>query len=102
MTDSDHRRLDRRLDWIERELPDSFGRKLRWLRDPSARRWRVPAGVLLMIGGMLGFLPILGFWMFPVGLVLLAQDVPMLKRPTGRALVRLERLWKGGKRRWRR
>lgn len=34
------------------------------------------AGILLMIGGALGFLPILGYWMFPLGLALLAVDLP--------------------------
>src|SRR5215467_15648034 len=29
-------------------------------------------------GGVFGFLPVLGFWMFPLGLVLLADDVPPL------------------------
>jgi hypothetical protein len=36
-------------------------------------------GVLLTFGGMLGFLPLLGFWMLPIGLVLLADDVPLLR-----------------------
>jgi hypothetical protein len=33
-----------------------------------------------MIGGMAGFLPILGFWMIPVGLALIALDIPPLRR----------------------
>jgi len=37
-------------------------------------------GVILMLAGLLGFLPILGFWMAPLGLVLLATDVPPLRR----------------------
>ena len=36
-------------------------------------------GVLFMIGGILGFLPILGFWMFPLGLALVALDIPWTK-----------------------
>ena len=32
-----------------------------------------------MIGGVLGFLPILGFWMFPLGLALVALDIPWTK-----------------------
>lgn len=38
------------------------------------------AGILLMIGGALGFLPILGYWMFPLGLALLAVDIPWARR----------------------
>lgn len=37
-------------------------------------------GILLMIGGALGFLPILGYWMFPLGLALLAVDMPWARR----------------------
>ncbi len=41
---------------------------------------RRSAGILLMIGGVFGFLPILGYWMFPVGLALLAVDIPWARR----------------------
>ena len=44
------------------------------------------AGVSLMIGGVLGFLPVLGFWMFPAGLALLSLDVPPLRRRLDRWL----------------
>jgi hypothetical protein len=37
-------------------------------------------GVLCVIGGLVGFLPILGFWMLPVGLALIALDIPPLRR----------------------
>lgn len=36
-------------------------------------------GVLLILGGVLGFLPVLGFWMIPLGLALLATDIPPLR-----------------------
>jgi len=32
------------------------------------------AGVLLIFGGILGFFPILGFWMIPLGLLVLSVD----------------------------
>jgi hypothetical protein len=54
---------------------------------------RVPAGLLLIVGGVFGFLPVLGFWMIPLGLILLARDIPLLARPIGAALVRLHRRW---------
>jgi hypothetical protein len=37
-------------------------------------------GVALVIGGVLGFLPILGFWMIPLGAALIALDIPPLRR----------------------
>ncbi len=36
-------------------------------------------GVLLILAGMLGFLPVLGFWMIPLGVALLATDIPALR-----------------------
>ena len=47
---------------------------------------RVAFGVLLIIGGLLGFLPIVGFWMVPLGLVVLSVDfagMPRSKSATG-------------------
>ena len=46
---------------------------------------RIPVGLLLMLGGVLGFLPIVGFWMLPLGLAVAALDVaPMIRRLRGR------------------
>ena len=42
----------------------------RWLRKPASRWARIPAGVLLIIGGRLAILPVFGLWMFPLGLML--------------------------------
>lgn len=51
-----------------------------WLRRPSSKWFRLPAGVLLILGGLLGFLPVLGLWMLPLGLALLAEDIPAALR----------------------
>ncbi len=40
---------------------------------------RALLGSLLVLGGLLGFLPLLGFWMIPLGLAVLATDIPPLK-----------------------
>ena len=40
-------------------------------------RWVL--GTTLIIGGILGFLPVLGFWMIPLGLVVIFFDVPWVK-----------------------
>lgn len=37
-------------------------------------------GILLIFGGFLGFLPILGFWMIPLGLFILSYDIPAVDR----------------------
>jgi uncharacterized RDD family membrane protein YckC len=78
---------------FEERLPDWMARKSRTLREPSARMWRMPVAGLLIAGGFLGFLPILGFWMVPLGLLLLAIDLPVLRPPLARLLHWIERKW---------
>ncbi|WP_428492807.1 hypothetical protein [Rhodopila sp.] len=82
---------ERRLDLLIRRLPERFQHVVRWLRRPSAKWLRIPAGVLLIIGSIFSILPILGLWMLPLGIVLLADDVPMLRRVTDRVLEWIER-----------
>jgi hypothetical protein len=41
---------------------------------------------LLTFGGVLGFLPLVGFWMLPIGLALLAEDVQPLRSLRSRIL----------------
>jgi hypothetical protein len=48
---------------------------------------RKTVGVLLVIGGLLGFLPVLGYWMLPLGLALLAVDWPWARRISRRLRV---------------
>ncbi|MDD9909977.1 MAG: hypothetical protein OXR62_09820 [Ahrensia sp.] len=64
---------------------------------PKNRAARLIVGVLLIFGGALGFLPILGFWMIPLGLVVLSQDFPAVRRFQRRWTVRIGRFWN----RWR-
>ena len=46
--------------------------------------------VLLVAGGIFSFLPVLGLWMLPLGLVLFAQDVPVLQKPMAK-VARMDR-----------
>jgi hypothetical protein len=69
---------------LERELPERVARLLEKLRHPDARWVRIPVGVLSVIGGVFSFLPVLGIWMLPLGLLLIAYDVPVLREPVGR------------------
>ena len=93
MTNTDDRRLERSLDRLEGRLPNWIARPVRGLRNPDARWIRIPVGILFIIGGLVGFLPILGFWMVPLGLLLLALDVPFLRRPTAAFMIWAERRW---------
>lgn len=91
---NDHKaELDRHFAWFESKLPRRGAKFAGWLRKPSSRLVRFPLGLLLMAGGVFGFLPILGLWMLPVGLVLIAQDVPPLRKPTAKTLGWIERKW---------
>ena len=74
-------------------LPRPVRRVTEWLRRPGAGWVRVPLAVVLILGGFVGFLPILGFWMLPIGVLLLAEDLPFLKRPTLRALGAVQGWW---------
>ena len=74
------------MDRFEGHMPDWAGRNLKRLRHPRAVWVRVPAGVALTGGGVLSVLPGLGLWMLPVGLALLAHDVPVMRRPLARVL----------------
>lgn len=47
---------------------------------PKSRVIRITLGILFIIGGVFGFLPILGFWMIPVGLLFLSIDFAMARR----------------------
>ncbi len=47
---------------------------------PRSRLGRLATGILLVVGGCLGFLPVLGFWMVPLGLVVLSHDIPIVRR----------------------
>jgi hypothetical protein len=52
----------------------------RTLRLPRARGARIVLGLAFIAGGLLGFLPVLGFWMLPLGFLILSQDVPVARR----------------------
>lgn len=90
----DHRaELDRHLAWFECKLPPRFARFIGWVRKPSSRLVRIPLALLLIIGGIFSFLPVLGLWMLPLGLILIAQDLPFLQGPMARMLGWIERKW---------
>jgi tellurite resistance protein len=54
---------------------------------------RIPAAALFIVGGLLSVLPILGLWMLPLGLALLADDSPLLRRARDRLLDWIEHRW---------
>jgi hypothetical protein len=57
------------------------------LRVPHSKAKRQVLGWSLVAGGVLGFLPVLGFWMLPLGLAMLSIDSPSMRRKRRRWLV---------------
>nr|WP_223385684.1 hypothetical protein [Oricola cellulosilytica] len=47
---------------------------------PGSRQGRMVLGSFLIIGGVVGFLPVVGFWMLPLGVLVLSQDIPAVRR----------------------
>lgn len=47
---------------------------------PQSKPIRIGLGILLVAGGLVGFLPVLGFWMVPLGLLVLSVDLPIVRR----------------------
>ena len=85
--------LDEHLEQFERRLPENMRGLVRWLRKPGSGLVRIPLGIVLILFGLVGFLPILGFWMIPLGLLVLAIDVPLVRPPLISVLDWVERKW---------
>jgi hypothetical protein len=92
------RRLHRQIAALGRLSPWLHAR-LHPLLEPRLWYLRVPAGGLLVLGGVLWFLPVLGLWMLPLGLLVLAVDLPLLRGPVSGSVIRLRRRLRGWRRR---
>lgn len=68
-----------------------FGK--RSIKLPRNRYLRVGLGGAFVAGGVFSFLPVLGLWMLPVGLVVLSHDFPRIRRFRRQWEVRLVRRW---------
>ena len=93
--------LNRYFEMIDRRVPNRVSQFIRWLRRPSSFPARLLVALLLVVGGVFSFLPVLGLWMLPLGLLFIAQDVPLLQKPLLGALRWVEAKWKRVKARWR-
>ena len=94
------RRFQRQFDAIERLVPPLRGPMSR-LRRNSWFPIRFPIALVLICGGVFSFLPVLGVWMLPLGLLLLAVDLPILRGPISVAIIRCRRTGRRWLRRWR-
>lgn len=86
------RRLDRQLAALTSRSPRlrSF---VTTLQGRPGIVLRLPLGVLLVAGGFLAVLPVFGLWMIPIGLLLLAIDLPAVRPAVSAGIIRLRRSW---------
>ena len=77
-----------REDSPKRQFISIFGRRMPL---PASRGWRVTLGIALVVGGIFGFLPILGVWMLPLGFLVLSVDFVFVRRWRRRLGVRWAR-----------
>ena len=50
-------------------------------------------GLALIAGGLFGFLPVLGFWMLPLGTLVIGEDIPPVRRAAHWLLGRIYGRW---------
>jgi hypothetical protein len=94
------RRFQRQFEALERLVPALRG-PMSTLRRDSWFPVRFPVALLLITGGIFSFLPILGIWMLPLGLLLLAVDLPVLRSPISVLIIRSRRKARMLAKRWR-
>jgi hypothetical protein len=90
----EQRQFERLLARLQARLPDRLARAMAWLVSPSAVLLRMPLGILFIIGGIFSFLPVLGVWMLPLGILLIAVDVPYVRRQVVRLWPKVEARWR--------
>ena len=73
-------RKPRRVRPHQRRL-SMFGRSVEL---PRNRLLRLSLGVLLCLGGLFWFLPVVGIWMLPLGIAVLSVDIPFVHRHSRR------------------
>ena len=60
---------------------------------PQSMVMRRALGGTFVAGGVLGFLPVLGFWMVPVGFIILSHDSHRVRRWRRRSEIHIWRKW---------
>jgi hypothetical protein len=95
MTDDIEReKLDRLVGRLKQKMPDSLARAIGWLVSPAAALIRLPLALFFIAGGVFSFLPLLGIWMLPLGILLIAIDVAWVRRWVIRTWPKIEARWR--------
>jgi hypothetical protein len=98
MADRHRRRLERQFRALSRASP-ALESVIAVINSRRGILVRLPLGLLLLLGGLMWFLPFLGLWMIPLGLLLLAIDLPALRPAVTAVIIRLRRRWSSWRRR---
>lgn len=85
---------DGRVEKAITELPYRLQSIVKMLLIPSRWWLRVPVAFLFLLGGLLSILPLLGLWMLPLGIALLAEDVPGMKAPLEKVARWIVKTWR--------
>lgn len=75
---------------VRRRIAKTTLRTLRWGERRVPVGVRSLVGILLMVGGVFGFLPVVGFWMLPLGMAFIALDIPWTRHHIHAWMTRLE------------
>lgn len=88
-------KLDHAVDDLEHEVPGKAKRFIEWARSDRARWVRIPiALVLIAVGILLPYMPIVGVEDIVIGLLLLSYDIPFLRKPMAALIEWLIGLWR--------
>ena len=60
---------------LEARIRHHVAKSRLYIRQRVRPGWRLPLGIVLILFGLLGFLPVLGFWMIPLGIAVAAMDL---------------------------
>lgn len=91
---AEQQKLDRLIERLNKQLPGPLSRFVEWLVSPSGRLVRLPLALLFIAGGIFSILPLLGIWMLPLGVILLAIDVPPVRRWVVNTAPKIEARWR--------
>jgi hypothetical protein len=64
--------------WLHKalhKLKRQIQRGLAWTNRNVPKKLRLLLGLVLIVFGLFGFLPVLGFWMLPLGVVIIWEDL---------------------------
>jgi len=96
---ADHAHIGQLIDLLTRERMAKINILGYRIGVPHHPLPRMMLGGVMVLGGLVGFLPVVGYWMVPVGLAILAIDFPPVRRFQRRMTVRfgnwLHRRWPG-------